>query len=70
MTITFTAFGILNLILARARDLPDRLLHRVAWINPTWVPAFTGLCRFYRVPPPPISGTAIELPSTGALFAK
>jgi len=68
MTVTFTAFGALNLVLAAARDLPDRLLRLVIRINAAWVAVFIGLCWFYRVPPPLISGIIIEIPLVAALF--
>src|SRR5262245_53656445 len=56
MSITFAAIAILNLTLAASRDMPDRLLRRVGWINAGWLAAFTILCFMYRIPPPLISG--------------
>lgn len=70
MSITFGALGVLNLILASARDLTDRLLARLLWTNIIWIGAFIGLCAFYRVPPPLISGVLIEIPLVAALLVK
>jgi hypothetical protein len=70
MTVTFIALGVLNLALAAAREMPDRLLRRIIWINLLWVAAFTALCWFYRIPPPLISGIVIELPLIAALLVK
>jgi hypothetical protein len=70
MTVTFVAFGVLNLVLASARDFPARLLRRAIWINVIWVAAYIALSWFYRVPPPLISGVVIELPLIGALLVK
>jgi hypothetical protein len=69
MTVTFVGFGVLNLTLASANDISDRLLRRVIWINVLWVAASIGFSWFYRVPPPLISGIIIELPLLGALLA-
>jgi hypothetical protein len=68
MTVTFAAFGILNLVLAAAPDVSERIVRRVVWINVIWVAAFTALSAFYRVPPPLISGVIIELPLLAALL--
>jgi hypothetical protein len=69
MTVTFVGLGVLNLMLARARDISDGLLRRIIWINFLWVGASIALSWFYRVPPPLISGIIIELPLIGALVA-
>ncbi len=70
MSITFTAFGILNLYLAAARDLPARLLNLTIRANTLWVAAFIALAAFYRMPPPLIMGVIIALPLIAALLAK
>ena len=62
MSITFGALGVLSLILASARDLTERLLGMLLWVNVIWLGAFIALCAFYRVPPPLISGVLIEIP--------
>jgi hypothetical protein len=70
MTVTFIAFGVLNLALANARDFPDRLLRPIVWINVVWVAVFIALCWFYRAPPPLISGVVIEIPLMAALLVR
>jgi hypothetical protein len=70
MTVTFVAFGVLNLVLAAAQDFPDRLLRLVIWINAVWVAAFIALSWFYRAPPPLLSGIVIEIPLLGAILVK
>ena len=70
MSITFAALGVLNLLLALAPDLPDRLVGRLVWVNLIWVAVFTGLCAYYQIPPPLISGVVIELPLIAALLVK
>ncbi len=67
MTVTFVGFGAMNLTLAAANDISNRLLHRVIWINVLWVAASIAFSWFYRVPPPLISGVIIELPLIAAL---
>jgi hypothetical protein len=70
MTITFTAFGILNLVLAAAPDIPAELLRRIVWVNAVWVAASIALSWFYGVPPPLICGIVAEVPRIGALLTR
>jgi hypothetical protein len=69
MSITFSALGIMNLLLAASSQVPDALLRRASWVNAIWVGAFTLLAWKYRIPPPLISGALIETMVLGALFA-
>ena len=69
MTVTFAGLGVLNLTLAGAADISDRLLRRVIWINVFWVAASIALSWIYHVPPPLISGLIIELPLLAGLVA-
>lgn len=70
MTTTFAALGILNLILSAARDLPERLLRSIVWINAVWVAASIALSWYYAVPPPLIGGIVTEIPLIGALLTR
>ena len=69
MSVTFAGFGILNLVLAGARDLPAAILRRVIIVNIVWVAASIAVGAYYQVPPALISGILIEIPLIGALFA-
>ncbi len=70
MTVTYAGFGVLNLVLAGAPELPGRLLRRVMGVNLLWVGASIVLCWFYRVPPPLISCIVIALPLVAALLTR
>lgn len=68
MSITFAALGLLNLLLASSRDATDGLLRRIGWLNAIWVGAFLALNFIYRIPPPLICATVIEIFVVAALF--
>ena len=70
MALAFTAFGILNLMVAAAPDLSARLLRRIIRIDALWVAAFIALGAFYRIPPSPIPGIVIEIPLIAAPLVK
>jgi len=70
MTITFAALGILNLVLAAAPDLPQRLLRRTIWVNIVWVAGSVALSWFYGIAPPLICGIVVEVPLIGALLSR
>jgi hypothetical protein len=69
MSITFTALGLINLLLAGTPETSARLLRRVAWANALWVGAFLILSWIYRIPPPLISAAVIELFVLASLVA-
>ena len=69
MSITFTALGGIGLVLSSSRDVSDRVLQRVGWVNALWVGAFLILSWVYRVPPPLISAVLIEVFVVAALVA-
>lgn len=68
MSITLIALGVMNLIVVASADVPGALLRRIAWLNFVWAGAFTLLSLAYRIPPPLISGVAIELAVLGSLM--
>jgi hypothetical protein len=59
MTVTFFALAALNLVIVRHRDATPALLRSVTTLNLIWLAAFIGVCWFYAVPPPLISGVLI-----------
>ncbi len=61
MSIAFAAIGLLNLVAAGTRSVPDDLLRRFSWVNVVWVGAFIILSYRYQIPPSLISGGIIEL---------
>jgi hypothetical protein len=69
MSITFTALGGICLVLSSSRDVSDRVLQRVGWVNAVWVGAFLILSWMYRIPPPLISAVLIEVFVVAALVA-
>jgi hypothetical protein len=68
MSVTLTAVGVLNLILAASADATDALLRRVGWFNAIWVAGFIALNVKYQLPPPLISGMLIEVFVLAALL--
>jgi hypothetical protein len=61
MSVTFAALGVMNLVLAASRLVPDSVLRTVGWVNVIWVGAFVTVSWKYQVPPPLMSGAAIEV---------
>jgi hypothetical protein len=59
MSVTFVALAALNLIIVRHRDTTAALLRAVTILNLVWLAGFIGICWFYAVPPPLISGVLI-----------
>ena len=70
MSITFLALGAIGLLLAASRDIPDRLLRRVAWLYAVWVTAFLVLSVAQQIPPPLISSVLIEVALLPSLFSR
>ena len=68
MSVTFTALGLINLLLASTPETSARLLRRVAWANALWVGAFLILTSIYQIPPPLICAIAIELAVVASLL--
>src|SRR5215210_1426454 len=56
MSVTFFALAALNLVVLRHRDTTPALLRTVTVVNLVWLTGFIGVCWFYAVPPPLISG--------------
>ena len=59
--LTFAALGGLNLVVAATSSSSAALLRRLSWVNLLWVSGFIALNAVYRVPPPLIFGTIIEI---------
>jgi hypothetical protein len=59
MSVTFFALAALNLVILRHRDTTPALLRTVTLVNLVWLAAFIGVCWFYAVPPPLVSGVLI-----------
>jgi len=59
MTVTFFALAALNVVIVRHRDTTPALLRSVTVLNLVWLAGFIGVCWFYAVPPPLISGVVI-----------
>jgi hypothetical protein len=59
MSVTFFALAALNLVIVRHRDTTPALLRAVTLVNLLWLAGFIGICWFYAVPPPLISGVLI-----------
>jgi hypothetical protein len=59
MSITFFALVAINTVIVRHRDTTASLLRAVTVVNLIWLAVFIGLCWFYAVPPPLISGALI-----------
>jgi hypothetical protein len=59
MSVTFFALAALNLVIVQHRDTTAALLRTVTIVNLLWLAAFIGVCWFYAVPPPLISGVLI-----------
>jgi hypothetical protein len=59
MSVTFFALAALNLVVVRHRDTTPALLRTVTVVNLIWLAGFIGVCWFYAVPPPLISGVLI-----------
>ena len=59
MSVTFFALAALNLVIVRHRDTTAALLRTATIVNLVWLAGFIGVCWFYAVPPPLISGVLI-----------
>jgi hypothetical protein len=68
MSVTFTALGLINLLLASTPETSAHLLRRVAWANALWVGAFLALTWIYQIPPPLICAIVIELAVVASLL--
>ena len=60
MSFTFTALGILTLIIAGSADTTGSLLRKVGWLNVVWVGAMLVTNILLRIPPPLICAATIE----------
>jgi hypothetical protein len=61
MTVLMVALGVMGLLLAARRDVSNDLIRTLTWLYILWVAGFTCVGYYYRVPPPLISGIAIEV---------
>jgi len=66
--VTFAALGMMYLMLAAIPETPDRVLRAAGWVNALWVGAFLILNWVYRVPPPLIFGTILEIAVVASLI--
>ena len=59
--ITFAGLGILSLVVAGTTGTTARLLRNVSLANAAWVVAYIAVSAIYRIPPPLIMGTVLEI---------
>jgi hypothetical protein len=60
MTVLMVALGVIGLVLSASKSVSSEVIRTMTWLYVVWMAAFIGVGYYYRVPPPIISGIAVE----------